>query len=223
MPPLPPLYLPPSSSPGARATQTQSRIWDDLCCKDVAIITPTPRPPAGLAAGTIWPPGAAALKKSGGEEGPVVRRRLYKNVKVLDSGARGATTSFIERGLGDVLLAWENEALLVLGIRRGANDKFELVVPSVSILAEPPVAVWWTRWPREASAPKRSPRPTSTTSTRRGQRIIVRNITVSPEQPGDPEGDGGAVPHLATCSPSKDREGDWARHEEKNFAQGGYV
>ena len=65
--------------------------------------------------------------------------KLFKNVPVLDSGARGATTTFVQRGIGDVLLAWENEAFLA--INELGKDKFEIVVPSVSILAEPPVAV----------------------------------------------------------------------------------
>ena len=66
-------------------------------------------------------------------------RRLYKNVPVLDTGARGSTTTFVQRGLGDVLIAWENEAMLAL--REVGEDKVEIVIPSVSILAEPPVAV----------------------------------------------------------------------------------
>src|SRR5215470_2615062 len=66
-------------------------------------------------------------------------RRLYKNVPVLDTGARGSTTTFVQRGLGDVLIAWENEAMLA--VREVGADKLEIVVPSVSILAEPPVAV----------------------------------------------------------------------------------
>jgi len=118
----------------------QIKDWGDLVRKDVAIITPNPK----TSGGARWNYLAAwgyALKKSGTEEGAKqFVSDLFKNVKVLDSGARGATTSFIERGLGDVLLAWENEALLVLN-QPGTSDKFELVVPSVSILAEPPVAV----------------------------------------------------------------------------------
>ncbi|MGL4249865.1 MAG: sulfate ABC transporter substrate-binding protein, partial [Aeromonas sp.] len=114
----------------------QIKDWDDLVRKDVAIVTPNPK----TSGGARWNYLAAwgyALKKSGSEEGAKqFVGDLFKNVKVLDSGARGATTSFTERGLGDVLLAWENEALLVLG-QAGASDKFELVVPSVSILAEP--------------------------------------------------------------------------------------
>ncbi|MGL4795212.1 MAG: sulfate ABC transporter substrate-binding protein, partial [Aeromonas jandaei] len=93
----------------------QIKDWGDLVRKDVAIVTPNPK----TSGGARWNYLAAwgyALKKSGNEEGAKqFVGDLYKNVKVLDSGARGATTSFIERGLGDVLLAWENEALLVLG------------------------------------------------------------------------------------------------------------
>ena len=82
-----------------------------------------------------------ALKQPGGDESKAKEflGKLYKNVPVLDSGARGSTTTFVERGIGDVLLAWENEALL--STKELGKDKFEIVVPSISILAEPPVAV----------------------------------------------------------------------------------
>ena len=81
------------------------------------------------------------MKQPGGNEATAKEfiSKLYKNVPVLDSGARGATTTFVERGIGDVLLAWENEALLA--IKELGPDKVEIVAPSVSILAEPPVAV----------------------------------------------------------------------------------
>ncbi|EKN70868.1 putative sulfate ABC transporter sulfate-binding protein [Neobacillus bataviensis LMG 21833] len=114
--------------------------WDDLTKKGVSIITPNPKTSGGarwnyLAA---W---AYAEKKYNGDEGKIKNfvGQLYKNVEVLDSGARGATTTFVERGIGDVLLAWENEAFLTLN--ELGKDKFEIVVPSISILAEPPVAV----------------------------------------------------------------------------------
>jgi sulfate/thiosulfate-binding protein len=114
--------------------------WDDLTKDGVAVITPNPKTSGGarwnyLAA---W---AYALKRSGGDEARAKDfvARLFKNVPVLDSGARGSTTTFVERGLGDVLLAWENEALLATN--KLGKDKFEIVVPSLSILAEPPVAV----------------------------------------------------------------------------------
>jgi sulfate/thiosulfate transport system substrate-binding protein len=113
--------------------------WDDLVKPGVKIITPNPKTSGGarwnyLAA---W---AYALKKDGSEDkARDFVQRLFKNVPVLDTGARGSTVTFVERNVGDVLLAWENEAFL--SINEFGKDKFEIVVPSLSILAEPPVAV----------------------------------------------------------------------------------
>ena len=114
--------------------------WDDLLKEDVSVITPNPKTSGGarwnyLAA---W---AFAKDKFEGDEGKIKEfiSQLYKNVEVLDSGARGSTTTFVERGIGDVLIAWENEAFLTLN--ELGKDKFEIVVPSISILAEPPVAI----------------------------------------------------------------------------------
>jgi sulfate/thiosulfate transport system substrate-binding protein len=116
------------------------RDWGDLAKPGVSVITPNPKTSGGarwnyLAA---W---AWALRQPGGNEAKArdFVTRLYKNVPVLDAGARGSTTTFVERGIGDVLVAWENEALLA--IKELGPNKFEVVAPSVSILAEPPVAV----------------------------------------------------------------------------------
>jgi sulfate transport system substrate-binding protein len=114
--------------------------WGDLVKPGVAVITPNPK----TSGGARWNYLAAwgyALKQAGGNEAKAKEfvAKLYKNVPVLDSGARGATTTFVERGIGDVLLAWENEALLA--VKELGPDKVEIVAPSVSILAEPPVAV----------------------------------------------------------------------------------
>ncbi|KYF82817.1 ABC transporter permease [Sorangium cellulosum] len=117
--------------------------WDDLVKEGVAVITPNPK----TSGGARWNYLAAwgyELKRTGGDEAKTKDfvGRLFKNVPVLDTGARGSTTTFVERGLGDVLIAWENEALLAVK-QSGQNgkEKFEVVVPSISILAEPPVAV----------------------------------------------------------------------------------
>ncbi|PYV56946.1 MAG: sulfate ABC transporter substrate-binding protein [Acidobacteria bacterium] len=114
--------------------------WDDLVRPGVAVITPNPK----TSGGARWNYLAAwgyALKRSGGDESKAKDfiAKLYKNVPVLDSGARGATTTFVERGMGDVLIAWENEVLL--GAKDLGQDKFEIVVPSLSILCEPTVSV----------------------------------------------------------------------------------
>jgi sulfate/thiosulfate transport system substrate-binding protein len=116
------------------------RDWSDLVRPGVSVVTPNPK----TSGGARWNYLAAwgyALRHNGNDEAKArdFVARLYKNVPVLDSGARGATTTFAQRGIGDVLLAWENEALLSL--KELGKDKFELVVPSVSILAEPPVSV----------------------------------------------------------------------------------
>jgi sulfate transport system substrate-binding protein len=114
--------------------------WDDLVKPGIGVITPNPKTSGGARWNYLAAWGWAA-KKYGGDAGAKdYIGKLFKNVPVLDTGARGATTTFVERGQGDVLLAWENEALLALAEGDG-KDKFEIVLPSVSILAEPPVAV----------------------------------------------------------------------------------
>jgi sulfate/thiosulfate transport system substrate-binding protein len=113
--------------------------WDDLAKPGVQVITPNPK----TSGGARWNYLAAwgyALKKYGSEEkAKEFVKALYANVPVLDTGARGSTLTFTERGVGDVLLAWENEAFLA--VNELGKDKFQIVVPSLSILAEPPVAV----------------------------------------------------------------------------------
>jgi sulfate/thiosulfate-binding protein len=113
--------------------------WDDLVKPGIGVVTPNPK----TSGGARWNYLAAwgyALKKFGSEaKAQQFVGQIYANVPVLDSGARGATTTFVERGIGDVLLAWENEALLAL--KELGPDKFDIVAPSLSILAELPVAV----------------------------------------------------------------------------------
>ena len=114
--------------------------WNDLIKPGVAVITPNPK----TSGGARWNYLAAwgyALKHNGNDQAKAKEfvSKLYANVPVLDSGARGSTTTFVERGIGDVLLAWENEAFLA--IKELGPDKFEIVAPSLSILAEPPVTV----------------------------------------------------------------------------------
>jgi sulfate/thiosulfate transport system substrate-binding protein len=114
--------------------------WPDAVKPGVAVIVANPKTSGGArwAYLSAW---AYGLKSSGGSEAHAKEfiSRLYKNVPVLDSGARGATTTFVERGIGDVLLTWENEAYLAL--KENGSDRFEIVYPSVSMLCEPPVAV----------------------------------------------------------------------------------
>jgi sulfate/thiosulfate transport system substrate-binding protein len=114
--------------------------WDDLGKPGISVITPNPK----TSGGARWNYLAAwgyALRQPGGDEAKAkdLVTRIFKNVPVLDSGARGSTTTFVERGIGDVFISWENEALLA--VKELGKDKFEIVIPSVSILAEPPVTV----------------------------------------------------------------------------------
>jgi len=114
--------------------------WDDLIRPRIRVVTPNPR----TSGGARWNYLAAygyELKRSGGNEAKAQEfvRKLFANVEVQDTGARGASTTFIQREIGDVLIAWENEA--VLAIKELGKGQFEIVAPSVSILAEPPVAV----------------------------------------------------------------------------------
>jgi len=114
--------------------------WDDLVKPGIAVITPNPKTSGGARWNYLAAWGYAAKKYGGDAAAKDFVAKLFRNVPVLDSGARGATTTFVERGQGDVLLAWENEALLALG-ESGGKDKLDVVVPSVSILAEPSVSV----------------------------------------------------------------------------------
>lgn len=114
--------------------------WEDLAKPGISVITPNPK----TSGGARWNFLAAwgyALRKWNNDEGKAKEflKSIYQNVPVLDSGARGSTTTFVERGIGDVLISWENEAYLA--VNELGRDKFDIVVPSISILAEPPVAL----------------------------------------------------------------------------------
>jgi sulfate/thiosulfate-binding protein len=113
--------------------------WDDLVKEGVQVITPNPKTSGGAQWNYLAAWEYAKRKYGGDEQAKDFVKRLYKNVPVLDSGARGSTTTFVERGVGDIFISWENEAFLAL--KELGPDKFEIVVPTISILAEPPVAV----------------------------------------------------------------------------------
>lgn len=113
--------------------------WDDLIKPGISIITPNPKTSGGARWNYLAAWGYAENNYGSAEKAKEFVSQIYKNVLVLDSGARGATNTFVQRGIGDVLLAWENEAFLA--VNELGPDKFEIVVPSVSILAEPPVTL----------------------------------------------------------------------------------
>jgi sulfate transport system substrate-binding protein len=113
--------------------------WADLARPGISVITPNPKTSGGARWNYLAAWGWAAKKYGSDAKAKEFVGRLYRNVPILDTGARGSTITFVERGIGDVLLAWENEALLA--VKEMGAGKLEIVAPSVSILAEPPVAV----------------------------------------------------------------------------------
>ncbi len=117
----------------------QIKNWDDLVKPGVSVITPNPKTSGGARWNYLAAWGYKQKQTGSAEQAKAFIKALYKNVPVLDTGARGSTLSFAQRGLGDVFISWENEAHLIL--KEFGADKYEIVAPSVSILAEPPVAV----------------------------------------------------------------------------------
>jgi sulfate/thiosulfate transport system substrate-binding protein len=174
--------LPHNSSPYAstivflvrKGNPKNIRDWDDAAKPGIAVITPNPK----TSGGARWNYLAAwgyALRRNGNDEAKArdFVTRLYKNVPVLDSGARGSTTTFVERGIGDVLLAWENEAFLA--VKELGADKVQMVVPSMSILAQPPVA-WVDRVVDKRGTRKLAQAYLEYLYTESAQQIIARNF-----------------------------------------------
>ena len=191
--------------------------WDDLVKPGVQVITPNPKTSGGarwnyLAA---W---AHALEKNGADEAKAKEfvKALYKNVPVLDSGARGSTTTFVERGIGDVLLAWENEAFLA--VEQLGKGKFEIVTPRSSILAEPPVAVVDKNVDRHGTRAA-AQAYLEFLYTPEGQEIAARNFY----RPRDPK----VAAKYAAKFPKIELFtvdavfGGWTKAQEKHFADGG--
>ena len=195
----------------------QIRDWNDLAKPGVSVITPNPKTSGGarwnyLAA---W---AWALKQPGGNEQKAKElvTGIFRNVPVLDSGARGATTTFVERGLGDVLIAWENEA--ILAVNELGKDKFEIVAPSLSILAEPPVAVV------DKVAEKRGTRLTARAYldylySEEGQHIAARHY-YRPRDAKVAAKYASLFPKLKLVT-IDDTFGGWQKAQKQHFADGG--
>jgi sulfate transport system substrate-binding protein len=191
--------------------------WDDLVKPGVSIVTPNPKTSGGarwnyLAA---W---AYALHRPNGNDAAAKEfvGKLYRNAGVLDSGARGATTSFVQRGIGDVLIAWENEAFLSL--KEFGPDKFEVVVPSVSILAEPPVGVVDKVVDRHGTR-KLAQAYLAYLYTDEGQTIAAKNY-YRPRSPNVPAQFTRQFPKLKLYTVD-DTFGGWARAQKTHFADGG--
>ncbi|MBL8458768.1 MAG: sulfate ABC transporter substrate-binding protein [Zoogloea sp.] len=191
--------------------------WNDLARPGVEVITPNPK----TSGGARWNYLAAwgyALKLPGGTEASAkdLVRKIYGNVKVLDSGARGSLTTFTERGIGDVLISWENEAYLAT--KELGPDKFDIITPSLSILAEPPVSVV------DKVVDKRGTRKVAEEYLKylyspEGQDIAGKNYY----RPIDPK---VAAKYAKTFAPVKlftidDVFGGWTKAQKTHFADGG--
>nr|HAQ95426.1 sulfate ABC transporter substrate-binding protein [Afipia sp.] len=190
--------------------------WDDLIKSGVQVITPNPK----TSGGARWNYLAAwgyALKKYGSEDkAKKFVGDIFKNVPVLDTGARGSTVTFVERGVGDVLLAWENEAFLA--VKEFGKDKFEIVAPRLSILAEPPIAVV------DTVADKKGTRAAAEAYlkywyTKEGQEIAARNFYRPRDAAvGEKYADAFAKVELFTID---DVFGGWTKAQKEHFGEGG--
>lgn len=192
--------------------------WDDLTRDDVTVVTPNPKTSGGarwnyLAA---W---AYASKKYNGDEQAIKDfvSKLYSNVVVLDSGSRGATTSFVGRGQGDVLIAWENEALLSLN--QLGKDNYEIVMPSLSILTEPSVAVV------DGVADKRGTREVAEgyleyLYSKEGQEIVAQNY-YRPRDKEVAEQYKDIFPDINLITIDDPLFGGWAKAQATHFSDGG--
>ena len=190
--------------------------WDDLVKPGIAVITPNPKTSGGARWNYLAAWGYAQKKYGSDAKAQEFVGKLLANVPVLDSGARGATTTFVERGLGDVLLAWENEALLAL--KELGPDRFDIVAPSVSILAEPPVAVV------DKVVDKKGTRAAAQAYleflyTPEGQDIVGKHY-YRPVDPAAAAKYAKQFPQLKTFTVDE-AFGGWAKAQAAHFADGG--
>jgi sulfate transport system substrate-binding protein len=190
--------------------------WDDLAKPGVSVITPNPK----TSGGAQWNYLAAweyGKRKFGGEDkARDFVTRIYKNVPVLDSGARGSTTTFVERGVGDVFISWENEAFLAQ--KELGPNKFEIVVPSLSILAEPPVAVVDKNVDRKGTR-KVAEAYLEYLYSDEGQEIAARNY-YRPTNAKVAAKYAGQFPKVALFT-INDAFGGWQKAAKTHFADGG--
>lgn len=191
--------------------------WNDLVNKGISVVVPNPK----TSGGARWAYLAAyayALEKNNHDDAAArdYIKKLYKNVPVLDSGARGSTVTFAQRGIGDVLLAWENEAHLAL--KEFGADKFDIVTPSISILAEPPVAVV-DKFAKKHHTTEIANEYLKYLYTDEGQEIAAKNFY-------RPRNEAAAKKYAANFNDLKlvtlkDEFGSWANAQKTHFADGG--
>jgi sulfate/thiosulfate-binding protein len=190
--------------------------WDDLARDGVSVITPNPKTSGG-ARWNFLAAFAYGLEKNDGDEAKATElvSKIYKNAPVLDTGARGSTTTFVERGIGDVLVAWENEA--ILAVEQLGQGRFEIVVPSLSILAEPPVTVVDTVVRRRGTS-KVAEAYLQGLYAPEAQEIIAKHH-FRPSDPVVAQKYAATFPQIKLVTIDK-RFGGWAAAQKKFFADG---
>ncbi|MBS0218837.1 MAG: sulfate ABC transporter substrate-binding protein [Proteobacteria bacterium] len=193
--------------------------WGDLTKPGVAVITPNPKTSGGARwnylAAWAW---ASHQYRDGGKVFDYLTR-LYGNVPVLDTGARGSTTTFVERGIGDVLIAWENEALLTVN-EADTRGKFEIVVPSLSIRAEPPVA-WVDKNVEKHGTRKQAEAYLRFLYSPQGQQIAVKHFYRPAEPDKVPAAELARFPKVTQVT-IDNAFGGWKKAQAQHFADGGF-
>ena len=192
--------------------------WDDLVKPGVSVITPNPKTSGGARWNYLAAWGYAEKKYGSSEKAGDFVTKLFRNVPVLDSGARGSTNTFVQRGIGDVFLSWENEAFLA--VNELGPDKFEIIVPSVSILAEPPVTVVTGNAARRGTL-EVSKAYLDFLYTAEGQRLAAKHYY----RPISPELVDPALlknfPQVKTFT-IDEAFGGWQKAQKTHFADGGF-
>jgi sulfate transport system substrate-binding protein len=192
--------------------------WDDLVRPGVAVITPNPKTSGGARWNYLAAWAWASQQYREGDKVLDYMTRLFRNVPVLDTGARGATTTFVERGIGDVLVAWENEALLTLNDPE-TRGKYDIVVPSLSIKAEPPVA-WVDRNVNRHGTRKQAEAYLRFLYTAEGQRIVAQHYYRPAEPDLVPAAERANFPAVKWVT-IDDAFGGWKKAQATHFADGG--
>ena len=195
----------------------QIKDWDDIVKPGITVVTPNPKTSGGARWNYVaaW---AFAAKKYGGEQAARdFVAKLFRNTPVLDTGSRGSTTTFVQRGIGDVLLAWENEAFLA--VNELGKDDFEIVVPSLSILAEPPVTTV-NQYARKHGTLKVASAYLDYLYSPEGQRLAAKHYyRPSAPEHADPA-DLARFPKLELVTIDADF-GGWPKVQQEHFADGG--
>jgi len=194
------------------------KTWEDLAKPGISVVTPNPKTSGGARWNYLAAWGAVYRATKSEDKARAVVQGIFQNVPVLDTGARAATITFVERGIGDVLIAWENEALLAVREPRGAKGGLEIVTPAESILAEPTVAVV------DKVAARRKTAAVATAYleflyTKEGQRIAAKRY-YRPVDPDVAKESAATFPKLALFT-IDEAFGGWAKAQQRHFADGG--